>query len=208
MKILKNQNGFGLIEGLLIVIALTLIAFVGFYVYNANKEEPKISDSYIQKNTEDNNQKKDDGPTADWQVYEDELGFNIKYPKDWKYVAKGTKAGGGEYASNEFLPAANFPDDNSSIITFEKHESDLTAEEFANQSGVKFDGNVGNSKLISSESSKINGYSAYTLKGKIYGGVSYFVYIANKGVVVEFNYYDDDYSDIYKSIVDSIQFNN
>lgn len=53
MKTLRNQKGFGLIEGLLIVIALTLIAFVGFYVYNANKGEPEISDSSIQhKETE------------------------------------------------------------------------------------------------------------------------------------------------------------
>lgn len=37
----KNQNGFGLIEGLLVVIAITLIGFTGFYVYNANKNANK-----------------------------------------------------------------------------------------------------------------------------------------------------------------------
>lgn len=54
MKTLKNQKGFGLIEGLLIVIALALIVFVGFYVYNANKQETKISDSSIYQEQENN----------------------------------------------------------------------------------------------------------------------------------------------------------
>ena len=48
MKIFKNQKGFGLVEGLLIVIVLTLVVGVGFYVYNANKEDPQISNSSIQ----------------------------------------------------------------------------------------------------------------------------------------------------------------
>lgn len=33
-----NQKGFGAVEGLLVVIALTLIVGVGFYVVNANKD--------------------------------------------------------------------------------------------------------------------------------------------------------------------------
>ncbi|HEX5456666.1 MAG TPA: hypothetical protein VFW77_04885 [Candidatus Saccharimonadales bacterium] len=38
MKLSKNQKGFSVIEGLLTLIALTLIGFVIFYVYNANKK--------------------------------------------------------------------------------------------------------------------------------------------------------------------------
>lgn len=37
-----NRNGFTVAEGLLMAIAVTLIAFVGFYVSNANKESSKI----------------------------------------------------------------------------------------------------------------------------------------------------------------------
>ncbi len=36
-----NQKGFGVIEGLLVVIALTLIVGVGFYVVNASKDDDK-----------------------------------------------------------------------------------------------------------------------------------------------------------------------
>lgn len=35
-----HQKGFTLVEGLLIVIALTMVVGVGYYVVNANKEEP------------------------------------------------------------------------------------------------------------------------------------------------------------------------
>jgi uncharacterized protein (UPF0333 family) len=38
MKLKFNQNGFGAIEGLLVIIALTLIVGVGFYVMNGNKD--------------------------------------------------------------------------------------------------------------------------------------------------------------------------
>jgi hypothetical protein len=37
----KNQKGFSLIEGLLLLIALTLIGFVGFYVWHAQKQTEK-----------------------------------------------------------------------------------------------------------------------------------------------------------------------
>lgn len=44
-----NKKGFTVIEGLLIVIALTLIIGVGYYVINANKDSSK-SDSSATKN--------------------------------------------------------------------------------------------------------------------------------------------------------------
>lgn len=40
-----NQKGFSLIEGLLIVIALVLIIFVGYYVWHTQKEANKTLDS-------------------------------------------------------------------------------------------------------------------------------------------------------------------
>lgn len=45
MKLFKNQRGFGVIEGLLVIIALTLIVFVIFYVHNANKKTDETLNS-------------------------------------------------------------------------------------------------------------------------------------------------------------------
>ena len=36
-----NQKGFGLVEGLLILIAVTLIGFVGYYIYHTQKQADK-----------------------------------------------------------------------------------------------------------------------------------------------------------------------
>lgn len=51
-----NQKGFGAVEGLLVVIALTLVVGVGFYVVNANKDDKKdeasTSTSEVAKPTE------------------------------------------------------------------------------------------------------------------------------------------------------------
>lgn len=38
LKLKNSQKGFGLIEGLLIIIAVTLIAFVGYYVYHSQQK--------------------------------------------------------------------------------------------------------------------------------------------------------------------------
>lgn len=38
-----NKKGFTLVEVLLVIIALSLIVGVGFYVYNSNKEDPQAS---------------------------------------------------------------------------------------------------------------------------------------------------------------------
>lgn len=40
-----NQKGFGAVEGLLVVIALTLIVGVGFYVVNANKDKKETTNT-------------------------------------------------------------------------------------------------------------------------------------------------------------------
>jgi hypothetical protein len=43
-----NQRGFGAIEGLLIIIALTLIVFVGYYVWHTQKGADKTLDEAYQ----------------------------------------------------------------------------------------------------------------------------------------------------------------
>ncbi|MEX2014318.1 MAG: prepilin-type N-terminal cleavage/methylation domain-containing protein, partial [Candidatus Saccharimonadales bacterium] len=45
---MKNQKGFSVIEALLILIIVGIIGGVIYYVYNANKQEIKISDSSVQ----------------------------------------------------------------------------------------------------------------------------------------------------------------
>jgi hypothetical protein len=60
MKLNKSQDGFSLVEGLLVVIALALVVFVGFYVYDSTSDEPaskassaKHKESTSQKSTDE-----------------------------------------------------------------------------------------------------------------------------------------------------------
>ena len=99
MKILKNQKGFGLIEGLLIVIALTLVVGVGYYVYNANKEDPKISDSSIQHKESTTEQKNEDTETGLIE-YDQERGVEIKKAEDVSQL-KGASESFKSYIADE-----------------------------------------------------------------------------------------------------------
>lgn len=52
MKVSLNQKGFGIVEGLLAVIAITLIVGVGFYVVSANKDKKTDTTAQTQNKTE------------------------------------------------------------------------------------------------------------------------------------------------------------
>lgn len=70
MKSIDNR-GFTLVEGLLIVIALSLVLGVGFYVYSSNKSEKKP----IQQNSQSTT-------TANSIKYSEFKELNVKVPAD------------------------------------------------------------------------------------------------------------------------------
>ena len=79
-----NPKGFGLIEGLLILIAVTLIAFVGYYVHHAQQanntnQAPEVNSKA--KTTPASSHKIAD-PTDAWTKYS---GTNVafKFPATW-----------------------------------------------------------------------------------------------------------------------------
>lgn len=78
-----RSKGFTLVEGLLVIIALTLVAFTAAYVIKSNKDEPSKSSSSVTTTTPQQQVTSD--PTADWKDYVSPSGkFKLKYPTDWK----------------------------------------------------------------------------------------------------------------------------
>jgi hypothetical protein len=77
MKIrhIRNQKGFSLIEGLLILIAVTLIAFVGYYVWHAQSQSDKDVAS-----SQPTNHAKSDSPSATKQFLVIKE-WNVKLPQ-------------------------------------------------------------------------------------------------------------------------------
>lgn len=84
-RTVKDQKGFTLVEGLLVVIALTLVVGVGFYVVNGNKHKKDDTVTNISSATKAKEKAEPVAePTADWTSYSSPLGkFSVKYPKSW-----------------------------------------------------------------------------------------------------------------------------
>lgn len=76
MKQLGNK-GFSLVEGLLILIALSLIGGIGYYVYNSNK---KVDQTLSKSDSSSSSKKVVESGT----VYNDKNGlYSFKLPKNW-----------------------------------------------------------------------------------------------------------------------------
>lgn len=98
-----NQKGFGLIEGLLIVIAITLIGFTGYYVWNSHKNDdaPVITQ---QKTSTSVKTKVEKDETADWLLYQAPSGnYKLRLPDGWKFQ---------RYQEDDSIIATNSSDTN------------------------------------------------------------------------------------------------
>jgi hypothetical protein len=81
----ETQKGFSLIEGLLVVIALTLIGFVGWYVWNANhKDDSPTKTSQTTSPKTETATKAEADPTKDWTAFTSkDNSFSVRYPTTW-----------------------------------------------------------------------------------------------------------------------------
>jgi hypothetical protein len=186
----KNQKGFALVEGLLILIIVILVGFIGWYVYHTDHKSNTANTSSAAKTTDS---------TTGWQTYQGD-GYTLKYPTNWKFVAKDAT-----YATDEFLPAANYPDNNAYILMFESSKTNMAPEQYAKTQGP--------ADILTANSSTINGYSAYTENYNVPGpsGVpdGYQVFVGHSGLVVTFNYESGEpYTQTYKTIINTIKFTN
>lgn len=84
-----NTKGFGLIEGLLILVIVGIVGGTGFYVYNANKKASGSSDgsTIVKKDSGTVAKEQAEDPYEGWLTYESKLnsGLTFRYPADWKF---------------------------------------------------------------------------------------------------------------------------
>lgn len=87
MSLKNNQKGFGLVEGLLVVVALGIIGGAGYYVYHANKStneslnNTNSSDPAVQKT--DKEKDPEENIPSGWVKY-DQNSVVFYHPADWK----------------------------------------------------------------------------------------------------------------------------
>lgn len=75
-KLSKNQKGYTVVEGLLIILILVVIGGVGYMVYH-NDHKTKAAPASTTKS----------GPAITWQTYSNQqAGFTYQYPSNWTNV--------------------------------------------------------------------------------------------------------------------------
>lgn len=94
----QDSRGFTLVEGLLLILVITVISFAGWYVWN-NGQDDKTDDNArttaTTKKQQSTNTQKDDGLTP----YENkEIGVAFRYPAEWGtvHVEPNTSAATGK----------------------------------------------------------------------------------------------------------------
>lgn len=89
---MKSQRGFGLLEGLLIIVIIGLIAGAGWYVWDSKKNADKsltnasISDS-VTADLQPGDKQSIENLTKDWKAYSSQEGqYSFKHPASWVYA--------------------------------------------------------------------------------------------------------------------------
>ncbi len=169
-----KQRGFTLIEVLLSVIALSVVVFVGYYVYNQSSSNDKsAASSTTAKPLTPLKKVKPADPTASWTAYTTTgNGFSFKYPSGWtknvcdaNFVLLGPSpdAAGhcqsdataqivlssvkGDNRTTAKLEAASFPDLKSEAVTVDGIAG-VKETGTLQASGEQFVGPTNGSKLI------------------------------------------------------------
>lgn len=84
-----NQKGFGIVEILIVTVAIGLIAAVGWLVYDRqiNKSDTTAKDTNTQINQQEESTDTGSNITANiykgWKSYETSNGISFKYPANW-----------------------------------------------------------------------------------------------------------------------------
>jgi len=80
----KQQDGFSLVEVLLVLIFVSFVAFAGWFVYDKNKSV-KTSDSKKADTTKSTVETKEADPYERWKNYSlSKANISFKYPETWK----------------------------------------------------------------------------------------------------------------------------
>jgi len=107
----KNEKGFGLVEGLLLVLVVSFIGFAGWYVFNENGKPRTSINPAVGSNLDTvkpveptNPEGKDE--LAGWKkVTNEEHGFSFKYPGEEGWTGStgdSTVVGGADFAEASY----------------------------------------------------------------------------------------------------------
>lgn len=115
-KLQKNQQGFGLVEALLVLVIVILIGVVGWMVYKNHNKTTSNNTTASNSSTNTSSQTKTTqapDPYAGWQSYSDS-NVSFKYPTGWqaglgadKYATVDVSATSPSFTTNSMSTAQN-----------------------------------------------------------------------------------------------------
>lgn len=81
----KNQKGFSVVEGLLILVIVGLVAAVGWYVWSQKSKNSETTSQATEQAQPAESSATEQAPALE-QYKDDELGFTFDYPEGWTVV--------------------------------------------------------------------------------------------------------------------------
>ncbi len=99
----KDQNGFGAIELILILVVVLLIGAVGWLVYDRQKDAPQTAPAPTNVVSEAKEQPKEDTKeTEEMATYTSKYGgFTLEYPAQWRITGYENNVGTANLSGNE-----------------------------------------------------------------------------------------------------------
>jgi Tfp pilus assembly major pilin PilA len=185
----KNQEGFTLLEALLIILILVVIGAVGYVVYHNDHKTNKVSVSAVDKSSVSS--KAASGPYSGWNNYRDTSGwFTLQYPTTW---ANDTAQAGSTVSEGPSQAQTTLSSNGQGELTpssFSKSGPDLLTVSTNTYSGTVqayLENNSGST--TQNKDLTINGYQAHYGVGTNSGGNTYDTYlIFNQGKVAILNF--------------------
>lgn len=189
----KKQHGFAVFEVLFFVLLAVVITGAAYYIGTRHNKSDKASSSTTSSSGKPASIVSDS--TADWLTHTGSE-YTIKYPKDWKFYAKGEKfpivsdTSQPAYtdATNDYLQnSADGLGATSLTISVDKESVDSsTYMEEVFPSGEAPQGQITNKQNFT-----ISDYTATTYSLTFRGVVSYKTAVSNKKKVLYFDYLAD-----------------
>lgn len=128
MQIPKNDRGFGVVEALLVLVIVGILAFTGWFVWNAKQNADKSLDTATASAQKQAEVKEAIAIPADWQWFiSNDKTVKFAYPKTWGNLKEQTqKASDTSYDTSNYVQPLVITKKKDLLVQIPKSYADYT----------------------------------------------------------------------------------